>query len=156
MINRWNLTILGIVYSSIVRTADRLCLIRTSSYPRNKPSWLSKELIELSKDKDRALKIVRRSCKQEDKDCAKRLRNRCNICFRLARRKYITDSLNDIADNPRKCWQFICELLPKNQSAKLIKLCNDKTGDYLPSDQVSTYINTFFAEIGPTVARAIT
>ena len=47
-------------------------------------------------------------------DCANRLRNRCNISFRLARRKYITDSLNDHAENPRKFWQFIHELLPKN------------------------------------------
>ena len=76
--------LLDIVYSSIVRTADRLCSICTSSYPRNKPSWLSKELIELSKDKDRALQIARRSRKQEDKDCAKRLRNRCNISFRIS------------------------------------------------------------------------
>ena len=89
--------LLDIVYSSIVRTADRLCLIHTLSYPRNKPSWLS-ELIELSKDKDRALKVARKSLKQGDKDRAKR----CNISFR-----YIIESLNDHADYPREFWQFI-------------------------------------------------
>ena len=56
---------------------------------------------------------------------------------------------NEHAGNPREFWQCI------RQTAKLIKLCNDHTGDYLPSYQVSTYINTFFAELGPTLARAI-
>ena len=46
-----------IVYNAIKTTADILCYMKTSSYPKNKP-WLSKELIKLSRNKDKALNRV--------------------------------------------------------------------------------------------------
>ena len=129
--------------------ADALCPLRSSSYAKNKPPWLSKELIELSKDKDRALNLARVSKNHDDKQFAKTIRNRCNIAFRMAKRRYILDNLTEFADNPKKFWQHIREILPKKHSQSLLTLFDDQSGHPITHAQTADYINNFFAQVGP-------
>ena len=46
--------------------------------------------------------MTMRSCRQRDKDFAKRLSNRCDYSFRLAHRNYVIDynNNNDHINNP--------------------------------------------------------
>ena len=146
----WN-----IVYNAIKKSADMLCPLKTSAYPKNKPAWLSKELIELSKDKDKALKRARSTGGDEDRKAARIVRNRCNVAFRMARRNYILDNLKEFADNPKKFWQYIREILPKSHSQMTLNLVNEQNGQKIPYDQTANYINHFFTQVGPTLANAI-
>ena len=123
-----------IVYNAIKTTADILCYMKTSSYPKNKP-WLSKELIKLSRNKDKALKIARKTRSDEDKRNARLIRNKCNVAFRMARRRYILDYLTEFADNPKKFWQYIRESLPKSRSQSILNLINEQNSQYIPLDQ---------------------
>ena len=147
---QWN-----VIYDAIKTSADILCPLKTSTYPKNKPSWLSKELIELSKDKDRALKKARSTGLDEDKRMAKIIRNRCNVAFRMARRNYILDNLTEFADNPKKFWQYIREILPKSRSQSIFNLINELNGQYIPYNQTANYINNYFTQVGQNLADAI-
>ena len=129
--------------------------MRTSYYSKNKPSWLSKDLIELSRDKDLALKHARRTRNPEDKQNAKLLRNRCNCAFRLARRRYILDNLNNNSNDPKRFWQSIREIIPKNKSSSLLNLLDTNINEPLPTERVAEHINNFFAQVGPSLANAI-
>ena len=143
------------VYSIIKHAADKLCPLRTSFYSKDKPPWLSKELIEISRDKDLALKHARKTGKTVDKENAKVLRNRSNSAFRLARRRYILDNLNNNSDDPKKFWQSICEILPKTKSSSLLNLLKSDTNEPISAELVAEHINNFFAQVGPLLANAI-
>ena len=144
-----------IIYNALKTIADNLCPVRSSSFSKTKPPWLSKELIELSRDKDRALKIAGTSGLYIDKQSARHIRNRCNVAFKLARRKYIMDNLTEFADNPKKFWQYIREIMPKGRSQSILKLINDHTDQSIPYDQTAQYINNFFSQVGQSLANAI-
>ena len=134
--------------------ADILCPVRISSFPKNKPPWLSKELVELSRV-DRALKLARASRLDQDKQYASFIWNRCNVAFKLAKRKYILENLTEFADNPKKFWQYIREIMPKGQSHQILKLVDDQSNQSIPYDQTAQYINDFFSQVGPSLANAI-
>ena len=54
---------------------DEICPLRNFKINKLKEPWISNELIEKIKDKDRAMKKAKKSKKDEDWKLAKRLRN---------------------------------------------------------------------------------
>ena len=65
------------------------------------------------------------------------------------------DNLTEFADNPKKFWQYIREIMPKGRSGSFLKLFNDQTDQPIPFEQTAQYINNFFSQIGQSLANAI-
>ena len=118
----------------------------------NKP-WITHELIEQIKDKDRALKMAKQSNKADDWVRARRLRNDCLKNVRNAKSEFIKNEIDNHRNDPRKFWDMISSILPSNsKSNNYIKLKNHISNELITDELTSEYINEFFSGIGENLA----
>ena len=54
-------------YACILSALDKSAPLRTSTFGKNKPEWLTAEIIEIMKDRDKSLKIATKSKSLQDK-----------------------------------------------------------------------------------------
>ena len=114
----------------------------------NKP-WITQELIEQIKDKDRALKKAKRTKKEEDWSRARCLRNDCLRTVRNAKSDFIKNEINNHPNDPKKFWDSISSILPSDSNSKnYIKLKNQVTDEMIDEVQTSEFINEYFSNVG--------
>ena len=146
---KWNLLV-----HKISQELDTTCPIKKFKIQQEKEPWITPELIELIKDKDRALKTAKKRKDPELWIVAKRLRNTCTRRLRQARADFISENLNNNAGCPKKFWQNIQGLLPsKKTGVSDIHLIDDNTKEEVPHEWTASYINEYFVNIGPTLAQ---
>ena len=77
---------------------------RTSTFGKARPEWLAAEIIELMKDRDRAMKLTCKTKNSYDKIKAHTLRNLTNKTIRLAKSEYLLNKLKTHKKDPKKFW----------------------------------------------------
>ena len=137
-----------IMYSRIVDVVNKLCPMKEFKFAKEKPKWMSDDLIELMKNRDISLKQYLKTKTEGNKKEMRRMRNMVNVAIRNARIEYVKGQLEIHQKNPKKIWKQITDILPSktdNQNFDNIKNDNNET---IPKEELSNYINTFFATIG--------
>ena len=143
----------AVLLGKITLEIDKICPLRNFKIKQEKEPWISPELIELIKDKDRALKTAKKRKDPALWNDAKRLRNQCIRRLRQAKADFISANLNNNIGNQKKFWNNIQTLLPnKNSGNSNIHLIHDVLNTEIEEDKTSTYINDFFINIGPNLA----
>ena len=143
-------------FQEIIRgTIDKMCPLKLFRIKKDKEPWINNQLIELIKDKDYALK---RTKKKKDPILwveAKRLINDCTKRLREARADYIKDNLDNNIGNQKKFWKNIQNIIPSKNKQNLgtFKLKDDNTGIEIEENETAQYINDFFVNIGPNLAK---
>ena len=85
---------------------------------------------------------------------AKRIRNICTNRLRKAKADYVRSNLDNNQNNPKKFWKHIQDVFPtKSKSNRNIVLTDLDTNKEIDSDKVADYINDFFTNIGPNLAK---
>ena len=142
----------------IHKAIDQMCPLKTFKIKQVKEPWITAPLIELIKDKDKAIKIAKK--RKDDPQLwitAKRLRNNCTNRLRKARADFIKENLENNMGNSKKFWRNIQEVLPKNKnSTKDTFMLSDEDIGIIPDMDTANYINNFFAKIGPKLAQRYT
>ena len=144
------------VLEDIIReNIDKMCPLKDFKTKQKKEPWITNELIELIKDKDALLK---RAKKRKDKQLwieAKRLRNHCIRRLRVAKAEYIKENLDNNIGDQKKFWKNIQDVLPskKKNGNSIIKLMDKNSGKQIEENDTATYINDFFVNIGPNLAK---
>ena len=137
----------------ITREIDTMCLIKTFKIKQIKQPWITPRLIELIKDKDKALKNAKKSKNPELWTEAKRLRNACTNRLRKAKADFIKEQLETHSNDQKKFWKHIQDVLPSNMYGnKPISLLNND-GQILENEEIADHINQFFTDIGPNLAK---
>ena len=132
---------------------DEMCPIKTFKIKQIKQPWITPRLIELIKDKDKILKSAKRSKNPEQWAEAKRLRNACTNRLRKAKADFIKEQLTTHSNDQKKFWKNIQEVLPtKSHSNRAISLIDDND-QLIETENVADYINQFFTDIGPNLAK---
>ena len=139
--------------SQIKKLIDQTCpLKRFKVRVTNKP-WITNEIIEQIKDKDRALKKAKRTNNPDDWIRARRLRNDCLRTVRNAKSTFIQAELNTHFDDPKKFWDNVSSILPINsKETNVIKLKNQITNEIVDDDKTADFINDFFSNVGENLA----
>lgn len=114
------------MYTAFITILDKCCPFHIFKVKRDKPVYISDEIIQLGKDRDRAFKLARTSNKAEDFKLARTLRQRVNYAVRNAKRKFILENLINSKGDSRKFWDNIKVLLPKKQSPEIKTVINKK------------------------------
>ena len=101
---------------------------------------------------------MRRAKKRKDPQLwteAKRVRNQCIKRLREARAEYIKTNLNNNIGDQKKFWKQIQEVLPskKKGGSSAFKLIDKNNGNLVPEKDAATFINEFFVNIGPNLAK---
>ena len=119
--------------------------------------WVTPEIIEEIKDKDASLRRARRTGNSEDWERARRDRNRVGRLIESAKAEFLKEQQVDLADDPKKFWRLVKSIVP-GKSAKKSKIVlvnkEDIEGDQnIDDSKVAEFINTFFSNIGPNLAK---
>ena len=119
--------------------------------------WVTNELIEEIKDKDRAMRTAKRTGKVEDWVAAKAERNRVGRLVEQAKADFLRDQQEELADNPKKFWRVIKSIVPgkKPKVGKISLSTTNEGGEEVSIDEakVAEFINEYFSGIGPKLAE---
>ena len=101
-----------------------------------------------------ALKRAKRTGSVIDWDTARRLRNRVGRDLEYLRADYLKNQQEAHKNDPKKFWRTVSSLMPNNKSkSNKIWLENAEEGVKVESQQVAGFINRFFTNIGPDLAK---
>ena len=131
-----------------------MCPLKRMKIKDKGDPWVTREIIELIQDKDRLRIRAKRSESQADWNEAKAARNFTKQVIRGAKAKFISDSLDTHDKNPKKFWETMNKLVPKNNSSKKINLINQDTKELIDDEDTPIFFyNDYFANIGPKLAE---
>ena len=132
---------------------DEMCPLKKKWVrDRNEP-WLSNDIIDLIYTKNMAWKRAKKTKSQVDIDFAKDLRNRVKDTIRRAKATFVQDYLQDDGTSVKKFWEKINYIMPNDNKQPTINLIDQESNKPVDSNLLSDYINNFFVDIGPRLAK---
>ena len=145
------------MFDNIMRILNELCPEKTFKFAKDKPSWLSDDLVNLMKERDRRLKVYLKSKLEADKIEMRRIRNMVNIAVRSARADFIKDQLETHKNDPKKFWKELKAIIPsaKSTSSQVFNSIKNENGDIISQETLPNCINSFFANIGLELDKKI-
>ena len=142
------------MYNIILSKIEGMCPLQEFRVDEFKEVWMTNEAIEAIRDKDRALSKARRTGKEEDWIVAKRLRNRVGRDVENLRANYLKNQQEANGADPKRFWKNVASILPgKKGKQGNIWLKSKAKGEDLNLEEAADYINTFFTNIGPDLAK---
>ena len=138
----------------ITREIDIMCLIKTFRIKQVKKPWITPRLLELIKDKDKALKTAKLSKNPDLWSEAKRMRIACTNRLRKAKADFIKEQLGTHSNDQKKIWKHIQEVLPSNAHGSGSISLFDDNKQIIETENTANYINQYFTDIGPNLARS--
>ena len=141
-------------FNPVKSTLDKMCPVREFSFKKEKPPWLTHDLIELIKDKDHLLRRARKSKKEIDKTNARRARNLVNALIKRARSDFVKEQLDIHRNDPKHFWEIIKNVFGDNTSKNLLYVI-DENDNPVPDTNTSEHVNSFFTQIGLKLANTI-
>ena len=143
-----------IMLNNIRRVMDNMCPLRTFHIRKMKEEWVSNELLEIIKDKDKALAKAKKTGTQADWVRARRMRNETIKLTRKARADFIKEKLSRHEKDSKKLWRELSEILPTKKGRNKNKISLKKSsGMQVPSCETADFINDFFVGIGPNLSK---
>ena len=145
----WNL-----FYDRIIETLDEFCQEKTFKISSYSEPWMNKEIMERIIDKDKSLKKAKRTNSFEDWDEAKRQRNNVGMLVDRAKSNYLENEFLLTKKDPKKFWRNIYSVIPKKKQSKKGQIrLKDDSGKDIDENRTAEYINDFFTNIGPKLAK---
>ena len=143
------------ILNQVTPIIDKMCPLRLFQIKNYRPDWVTPELLEQIKDRDYFYGKAKSTGSEDDWNIAKHLRNITNSNIRHARREFILSELNEHKSDQKKFWKTIRSVIPdeKGSSKQDILLKSDK--GKVPKEEVASYINDFFINIGKTTWPAV-
>ena len=129
--------------------------INNKKVPETKPNWLTNDIVQLMRRRDKMYKEARRKKDPTLWRKATFLRNRVEMVIKNHKRDKIRNELEQNKNNPKKIWENINSLLGNKNNTSIQRL-NSESGDTIYEGcDLAEHINNFFAKVGPTLADDI-
>ena len=142
-----------IMHSTIEHYLDQMCPVKTFKIPADRKPWINDHLINVLRDKNNLLAKARRTKSQRDHDLSDLAKKEANRLSRCARRKFVRDELRATEKDNKKFWRNIQKLMPKGNMSDYIQLCDQESKMMVPENEIPTFINSFFTNIGPKLSQ---
>ena len=146
----------GIMENRIREHLNRVAPQKEFRVKEVREPWVTNEILEEIKDKDRVLREARQSGLAGDFVRARMERNRVGRLIEQAKADFLKDQQEELVDDPKKFWRLVKSILPgKGKSRRKITLADRKEGKDMEVEDTDTanYINKFFSGIGPKLAK---
>ena len=140
----WN-----IMFTRILDAADTLCPTKEFKFSKEKPIWITNELIAIMKERDNRLKDYLKVKTEDNKKRMRKARNLANVSVKLARAEYIKDQLHTFRNDPKKFWKKIADIIPNSKTNNSnFSNIHDDNNNLISPDNLASYVNCFFSDIG--------
>ena len=134
---------------------DKHAPIRSKRIGNKKSPWITHELIRKMRKRDFLKKKAERTKDQYCWNDFKAARNEVNNSIKYAKRKYFCDNLSACKKDPRKTWQLVNELSPRQHMKKVIADIEIGNIKISSASEMAEAFNCHFANIGHDLARDI-
>ena len=137
----WN-----ILLANIMTAIDEMCPLKQYKVAQAQEPWVTNEILELIKDKDRLLRRAKNRNTQIDWDLARTARSNANFQIRRAKANFVQENLNINQNNSKKLWQNIKDVLPnpKNSQHSKISLKNNDNIFINDNKEMANQTNEYF------------
>ena len=131
---------------------EKLCPLKKMVLRDYGDPWLTREIVEILKDKKRLFLKAKRSKLPGDFTAARQARNMANRMVRQAKEDFIKENLEDNNKDAKKFWEHVNNLLPKKTKNCAISIVDNND---LPINQehAADFINNYFINIGEKLAE---
>ena len=138
-----------------LEVCDKHAPMRTRRTRASKSPWINSDLKRTMYHRDRLKLKAIKSNLQQDWVNYKKTRNRVNTEIKNAKRRYYDGAFERNANNPKKTWQTINEIMSRKKNKLVINEIEcEGTTVHNPSE-VAEKFNKYFSEIGPKLAKEI-
>ena len=137
------------IYVRIVEILEVMCPYKNIFIREVKTPWFTHEIYECIRKRSHYVHLFRSTQNGDILAISKYFRNRCNKLVREAKREFIKGSLDAYKHNPTKFWRELNKILrPAHNANYDVDFCDVNTGEKVPSNETSNYLNNYFANIG--------
>ena len=140
----WNM-----IFTRINGILEVMCPYKVMFLRDPKTPWINADIIRAINDRKKYIRMFRKTRNQYILEICKYLRNKCNSLIRNAKAAYVKQSLVRTADDPRKFWKSINNILkgPKSD-VTAHEFIDSTTGEVISRDGICNYLNNYFANVG--------
>ena len=143
-----------LMHEIILNAISDMCPMKSFRVDEIQERWITNEALEAIKDKDRALRTAKRTGREEDWARARNLRNRVGRDLENLRAEYLKNQQEANRGDPKNFWKSVSQLIPgRSSKTGRIWLKDEVTNDTIPVDLTADFINKFFTNIGPELAK---
>ena len=146
-----------IIETRIRAFLDRTCPLKSFKVKEVREPWVTNEILEEIKDKDRSLRVAKRSGMAEDWLIAKTDRNRVGRLVEQAKADFLKEQQEELVNDPKKFWRLVKDIVPgkKSKSSRISLSTMDEDGNEvdLKAEEIARFINEYFCSIGPKLAQ---
>ena len=132
-----------------------MCPIRNLIVPETKPDWLTNDIVQLMRKRDKMNKETRRKKDPTLRRKATFLRNRVEMTIKSHKKEKIINELERNRTNPKKLWENINSLIGKREKISVQRLETVDGDEVHEGAELAEYIDNFFVEIGSKLANDI-
>ena len=115
-----------ILINGITSEIEKLCPLKKIILKDYGDPWISREIVEVLKDKKRLFLKAKRSRLTEDLTAAREARHRANKMVKQGKEDFIMENLEDNRNDAKKFWEHVNNLLPKKSSNCTINLTDSQ------------------------------
>ena len=142
--------------SYIVNYLDKNCPVKIFKFGKQKSPWISDSLIKYLKEKDYLLAKAKRTHNSDDWQIAVYHRNRAKRFVKEEKREYYMKLLDDNRKESKTYWKSVNSLFKPKDSSEKFHLVDQVSKTQIAPEETADYINDFFVNIGPKLARDYT
>ena len=136
---------------------DQLYPIKKYHINQEKEKWINDDIMHMIIEKDTLLFQAKLLNTDEAWKIARQARNRTKNFITRAKAEYIQERLDHNRDDPKKFWREINKILPNKKNKTSNIFLKDQTSNHeIDAAKLPDYINNFFADIGPNLAKKFT
>lgn len=147
-------TLWNIIETNIQTLADKHCPFKEFRERRELKPWITPDLLELLKNRDRLYKLAKRSKDPDDWINARKARNHCNRAVGHARNEFVKAQLDVHSNDPRKFWKALESIWSGEANRQShINLSDPSTGILLDKAHVPEHFNQHLCNVGRNLSR---
>lgn len=136
------------IHNFIIGTLDRHCPYHTVRVRKDKPAFISEDLLELFRQRDRAFSKARRTGIKSDVESARALRRKATSLLRKARQTFIQEQMRTANGDCKKFWRVINDNFLTKGTDSLSEVYRWDTGEILTKEVAANEINHYFSTVG--------
>ena len=135
--------------------ADTHCPIKNMKIRDDTPSWITRDILSELDHKDDLFKKAKKFDTIENWNLFRDKKNEVKKLLNSAKENYVKNKLDELESNPRKSWRTINEMsgIGKNKKGKKCTKIIDDNGKEYEDLEAAKFLNTFYANVGPTLAQ---
>lgn len=147
---QWNL-----MHTHLVQIADKLCPKKMFYITKQRPAFLTTELLELIKERDTVFRLARKHNDMDYWQRANSLRKQTETAVLQSRKEYVIDKLKTNQNDSKKFWQSVKLVLPDNRSSTINVVWDPEKNELVNGLYAANLINNFFCNIGRDLSSRI-